>query len=75
MKRKLLLQPELREALARLSQHRPRDEKLGKRLSKVGFGALLNGLAHEGFQIVKRFGPDEAERPLPEDGRRRMLAE
>ncbi|GAQ90555.1 hypothetical protein KFL_006550050 [Klebsormidium nitens] len=29
MKRKLILQPELREAIARLSQHRPKDEKLG----------------------------------------------
>ncbi|GAQ93557.1 hypothetical protein KFL_016440020, partial [Klebsormidium nitens] len=75
LKRKLLLLPELREALARLSQHRPRDEKLGKRLSKVEYEALLNGLAHEDPQIVKRFGPDEAEGPLPEDGRRRMLVE
>jgi hypothetical protein len=74
MKRKLLLQPELCEALARLSQHRPRDEKLEKRLSKVEFEALLNGLAHEDSQIVKRFGPDDAEGPLFEDGRRRMLA-
>ncbi|GAQ93518.1 hypothetical protein KFL_016050010, partial [Klebsormidium nitens] len=75
LKRKLLLQPELREALARLSQHRPKDERLGRRLSKVEYEALLNGLAHEDPQIVKRFGPDEAEGPLPEDGRRRMLAE
>jgi hypothetical protein len=75
LKRKLLLLPKLRKALARLSQHRPRDEKLGKRLSKVEYEALLNGLAHEDSQIVKRFGPDETEGPLPEDGRRRMLVE
>jgi hypothetical protein len=78
MKRKLLLQPELREAVARLSQHRPRDERLGQRLSMAEFGALLNGLAHDDPQIVKRFGSDEAdnaEGPLPEDGRRRLLTE
>jgi hypothetical protein len=46
MKRKLLLQPELREAIARLSQHRPKDEKVGERLSKAEFEALLDGLAH-----------------------------
>lgn len=75
MKRKLLLQPELREALARLSQHQPKDKKLGQRLSKAEFGALLDGLGHEDPQIVKRFGPGEAEGPLPDDGRRRLLAE
>ncbi|GAQ83652.1 hypothetical protein KFL_001560190 [Klebsormidium nitens] len=75
LKRKLLLLPELREAHARLSQHRPQDGKLGERLSKTEFGALLNGLAHENPQTVKRFGPDEAEGSLPEDGRRRMLAD
>ncbi|GAQ93268.1 hypothetical protein KFL_014030020, partial [Klebsormidium nitens] len=75
LKRKLLLLPELREALARLSQHRPTDERLGRRLSKVEYEALLNGLAHEDPQIVKRFGPDEAGGALPEDGRRCMLAE
>ncbi|GAQ88268.1 hypothetical protein KFL_004140040 [Klebsormidium nitens] len=53
----------------------PRDGKLGERLSKTEFNALLNGLAHEDPQTVKRFGPDEAERSLPEDGRRRMLTE
>ncbi|GAQ89497.1 hypothetical protein KFL_005300010 [Klebsormidium nitens] len=75
LKRKLLLLPELQEALARLSQHRPKDERLERRLSKVEYEALLNGLAHEDPQIVKRFGPDEAGGPLPEDGRRRMLVE
>jgi hypothetical protein len=47
----------------------------GKRLSKAEFEALLDGLAHEDPQIVKRFGPGENEGPLPEDGRRRLLAE
>jgi hypothetical protein len=75
MKRKLLLQPELREAIARLSQHRPKDEKVEERLSKAEFEALLDGLAHEDPRIVKRFGPGENEGPLPEDGRRRLLAE
>jgi hypothetical protein len=75
MKRKLLLQPELREAIARLSQHRPKDEKVGERLSKAEFEALLDGLAHEDPQVVKRFGPAEAEGPLSEDGRRRLLVE
>jgi hypothetical protein len=75
MKRKLLLQPELREAIARLSQHRPKDEKVGERLSRAEFEALLVGLAHEDPQIVKRFGTREAEGPLPEDGRRRLLVE
>ncbi|GAQ83542.1 hypothetical protein KFL_001520120 [Klebsormidium nitens] len=75
LKRKLLLQPELREAIARLSQNRPKDEKLGQRLSRVEFEGLLDGLAHEDARIVKRFGPGEAEGPLPEDGRRRLLVE
>ncbi|GAQ85448.1 hypothetical protein KFL_002360010, partial [Klebsormidium nitens] len=75
IKRKLLLQPELREALARLSQHRPKDEKLGKRLSRVDFEVLIAGLAHGDTTIVKRFGAEEAEGPLSEDGKRRMLAE
>jgi hypothetical protein len=75
MKRKLLLQPELREAIARLSQDRPKDERLAQRLSKAEFGALLDGLAHEDPRIVKRFGPDGAEGPLSEDGRRRVLVE
>ncbi|GAQ85301.1 hypothetical protein KFL_002280160 [Klebsormidium nitens] len=48
LKRKLLLLPELREALARLSQHRPKDERLGRRLSKVEYEALLNGLGSRG---------------------------
>jgi hypothetical protein len=75
MKRKLLLQPELREAVARLSQHRPTDEKLGPRLSKAGFLSLLDGLAHEDPRVVKGIGPGEAEGPLPEDGKRRLLTE
>jgi hypothetical protein len=75
MKRKLLLQPELREALARFLQHRPKDERLGQRLSKAEFGALLDGLAHENPQIVKRFGPNQDEGPLAKDGRRRLLKE
>ncbi|GAQ93077.1 hypothetical protein KFL_012860010, partial [Klebsormidium nitens] len=75
LKRKLLLLPELREALVRLSQHRPKDERLGRRLSKVEYEALLNGLAHEDPRIVKRFGPDEAGGPLREDGKRHMLVE
>ncbi|GAQ93526.1 hypothetical protein KFL_016150020 [Klebsormidium nitens] len=75
LKRKLLLQPELREALARLSQHRPRDEKLGKRLSRADFGGLLDCLSHDDPRVVKRFGPEEAEGPLSKDGRRRLLVE
>ncbi|GAQ92640.1 hypothetical protein KFL_010800040 [Klebsormidium nitens] len=76
MKRKLLLQPELRVAIARLSRHRPKDEKVGEPLSRAEFGALLAGLAHDDATIVKRFGgPEEAEGPLSEDGRRRMLDE
>jgi hypothetical protein len=75
MKRKLLIQPELREALARLLQHRSKDEKLGQRLSKAEFGALLDGFAHEDPRIVKRFMPGEDEGPLAEDGRRRLLVE
>jgi hypothetical protein len=75
MKRQLILQPELRKALARLSQHRPKDGKVGQRLSEAEYGALLDGLAHEDARIVKRFGPGEAEGPLPEDGRRRLLNE
>lgn len=74
MKRKLILQPELREAIARLSQHRPRDERLGRRLSKADFGRLLDALASDP-RTVKGFGPDEAEGPLAEDGRRRLLVE
>ncbi|GAQ77639.1 hypothetical protein KFL_000010870 [Klebsormidium nitens] len=75
LKRQLVLQPELREALARLSQHRPRDERLGPRLSETGFKSLLDGLTHEETRVVKAFGPAEAEGPLPEDGRRRLLTE
>lgn len=75
LKRKLLLQPELREAIARLSQHRPKDEKLGQRLSRAEFAALLDGLAHEDARVMKRFGSGEAEGPLPADGRRRLLEE
>jgi hypothetical protein len=74
-KRQLLMQPELRVAVARLSQHRPRDEKLGPRLSKAEYVALLDGQAHLDATIVKRFGPGEAEGPLPEDGKRRLLVE
>lgn len=74
MKRKLILPPELREAIARLSQHRPKDEKVGQRLSEAEFGALLDGLATDPC-TVKGFGPGEGEGLLPEDGRRRMLIE
>jgi hypothetical protein len=71
MKQKLLLQPELREAVARLSQHRPTNEKVGRRLSKAGFMSLLDGLLHEDPRVVKGIGPGKAEGPLPEDGKRR----
>ncbi|GAQ84965.1 hypothetical protein KFL_002150020 [Klebsormidium nitens] len=74
MKRKLILQSELREAIARLSQHCTKDEKLGQRLSEAEFGALLDGLASDPC-TVKGFGPGEEEGLLPEDGRRRMLIE
>jgi hypothetical protein len=75
MKRKLLLQPELQDAIARLLQHRPKDEKLGPRLSKAGFLSLLDGLSHEDPRVVKGIGSGKAEGPLPEDGRRRLLTE
>jgi hypothetical protein len=44
-------------------------------VSKAGFLSLLDGLAHEDPRIVKGIGPGEAEGPLPEDGKRRLLTE
>jgi hypothetical protein len=41
----------------------------------VGFTTLLDGLSHEDPRVVKGIGPGEAEGPLPEDGRRRLLTE
>jgi hypothetical protein len=35
MKRRLVLQPELRELVARVSRHRAKSEKLGQRLSEA----------------------------------------
>jgi hypothetical protein len=46
MKRTLLLDAELSEVIARLSQQCPKDERLGQRLSKAEFAGLLKGLAH-----------------------------
>jgi hypothetical protein len=37
--------------------------------------SLLDSLGHEDPRVVKGIGPSEAEGPLPEDGKRRLLTE
>jgi hypothetical protein len=74
MKRRLVLQPELRELIARLSQHRPTSEKLGQRLCEAEYVELKAGLGQEDVQVVRRFLPGEGEQqPVAAETRRRLL--
>jgi hypothetical protein len=76
MKRRLVLQPELRELIARLSQHRPTLEKLGQRLSEVEYLELKAGLGREDVQVVRRFLPGEGEQqPVAAETKRRLLVQ
>jgi hypothetical protein len=76
MKRRLVLQPELRELIARLSQHRPTSEKLGQRLCEAEYTELKAGLGREDVQVVRRFLPGEGEQqPVAAETRRRLLAQ
>ncbi|GAQ87753.1 hypothetical protein KFL_003750030 [Klebsormidium nitens] len=75
MKRRLVLQPELRELIARVSRHRPESEKLGQRLSEAEFLGLKEALGREDVLLVTRFVPGDGEGPVPADTRRRLLVE
>ncbi|GAQ87643.1 hypothetical protein KFL_003670040 [Klebsormidium nitens] len=76
MKRRLVLQPELRDLLARLSQHRPTSERLGQRLSEAEYPLLKAALAREDVKEVVRFSQVEGEPGrLPILARRRLLDE
>jgi hypothetical protein len=76
MKRRLVLQPELRELIARLSQHRPTLERLGQRLCEAEYAELKAGLGQEDVQVVRRFLPGEGEQPpVAAETRRRLLAQ
>jgi hypothetical protein len=70
MKRRLVLESELRELIARLSQHRPTSEKLGQRLSEAEYLELKAGLGREDVRVVRRFLPGEGEQqPVAEETR------
>jgi hypothetical protein len=75
MKRRLVLQPELRELIARVSRHRPESKKLGQPLSEAKYLGLKGALAREDVQLVTRFVPGDGEGPVPADTRRRLLVE
>jgi hypothetical protein len=76
MKRRLVLQPELRELIARLSQHRPTSERLGQRLCETEYTELKAGLGREDVRVVRRFLPGEGElQPVAAETRRRLLAQ
>jgi hypothetical protein len=76
MKRRLVLQPELRELIAHLSQHRPTSQKLGQRLCEAEYVELKAGLGREDVQVVRRFLPGEGEQqPVAAETRRRLLAQ
>ncbi|GAQ92468.1 hypothetical protein KFL_010210010, partial [Klebsormidium nitens] len=75
MKRRLVLQPELRELIARVSRHRPVSEKLGQPLSEAEYLGLKEALGREDVLLVTRFIPGDGEGPVPADTRRRLLVE
>ncbi|GAQ90961.1 hypothetical protein KFL_007070070 [Klebsormidium nitens] len=75
MKRRLVLQPELRELIARVSRHRPVSEKLGQRLSEGEYLGLKGSLANDDVRLVTRFVPGDGEGPVPANTRRRLLVE
>lgn len=76
MKRRLFLQPELRELIVRFSQHRPTLERLGQRLCKAEYTELKAGLGQEDVRVVRQFLPREGEQPpVAEETRRRLLAQ
>jgi hypothetical protein len=75
MKRRLVLQPELRELIARLSRHRPVSEKLGRRLSEAEYLGLKAALGRGDVQLVTRFVPGDGEGPVPANTKRRLLVE
>jgi hypothetical protein len=74
MKRRLVLQPELRELIARLLQHRPTSERLGERLCEAEYIELKATLGSPDVRRVVRFVPGEGEAaPVAEEARRRLL--
>jgi hypothetical protein len=75
MKRRLVLQPELRELIARVSRHRPESEKLGQRLNEAEYLGLKEALGREDVLLVTRFVPGNGEGPVPAETRRRLLVE
>jgi hypothetical protein len=76
MKRRLVLQPELRELITRLSQHRPASERLGQRLCEAEYAELNAGLGREDARVVRRFLPGEGEQqPVAAETRRRLLVQ
>jgi hypothetical protein len=76
MKRRLVLQPELRKLIARLSQHRPTSERLGQRLCETEYTELKAGLGREDVRVVRRFLSGEGElQPVAAETRRRLLAQ
>jgi hypothetical protein len=76
MKRRLVLQPKLRELIAGLSQHRSAAERLGQRLREAEYAELKAGLGREDVRVVRRFLPGEGEQqPVAEETRRRLLVQ
>jgi hypothetical protein len=75
MKRRLVLQPELRELIARVSRHRPESEKLGQRLNEAEYLGLKEALGREDVLLVTRFVTGDGEGPVPAETRRRLLVE
>jgi hypothetical protein len=75
MKRRLVLQPELRELIARVSRHRSESEKLGQPLSEAKYLGLKGALGREDVLLVTKFVPGDREGPVPADTRRRLLVE
>ncbi|GAQ86810.1 hypothetical protein KFL_003120160 [Klebsormidium nitens] len=78
MKRRLVIQPELRTLLARFSGHHPRDPELGKSLAPIEYQELLVALERADVEAVSDFvpDPDDADAdPVLLHWRRRILME
>ncbi|GAQ88997.1 hypothetical protein KFL_004770040 [Klebsormidium nitens] len=78
MKRRLLIQPELRTLLARFSGRHPRDPELGKSLAPIEYQELLVALERADVEAVSHFvpDPDDADAdPVLLHWRRRILME
>ncbi|GAQ89061.1 hypothetical protein KFL_004840010, partial [Klebsormidium nitens] len=78
MKRRLVIQPELRTLLARFSGHHPKDPDLGKPLAQKEYVELLVALERADVEVVAGFVADPADAdadPILLHWRRRILTE